>query len=73
VRADELRHRGHERGIVEAPEPPLRKGVGLVRMRLVERLGRRPFGLAADVVEVVADDVDVRVAGEDARTCDRPQ
>ena len=58
-----LRHVAHVLRVVEAPEAPFRERERLRRVRLVQLLRRRPRRtVAADVVQVVADHVDVRVA-----------
>src|SRR6266511_5220061 len=63
MRACEGTHLAHEVRVVDPPEPPLGDRVHLLRMGAIEDLVRRPLRLAADVVDVVADDVDERVAG----------
>src|SRR5207237_296507 len=65
VRPDEARHLRDISRVVEAPHAPLGDREGLGTMGAIERLGRGPFrAVTGLVVEVVADDVDVRVAGE---------
>src|SRR5207249_2143813 len=62
VALDPAGHAPDERRVVDPPEPPLADRVGLRLVRLVERVVRLPLDLAADVVEVVPDDVDEAVA-----------
>ena len=49
--------------VVETPVRPLGDCVRLVRVRSVKLVVRVPGGAASDVVEVVRDHVDIRVAG----------
>ena len=62
MRLHEGSHLQDKARVVDAPEPPFGKCERLVRVRLVQPLGGSPLGLAADVVEIVTDDVDVLVA-----------
>ena len=59
---EECRHPAHELRVVDTPEPPLPDRERFPRVRAIERVGGPPCGLAPDVVEIVSDDVDVRVA-----------
>src|SRR5260221_13748924 len=64
MRSEPLRHVAHELRIVESPQAPLGECERLAGVRLVELLGACPRGARApDVVEVVVNDVDVRVTG----------
>jgi hypothetical protein len=63
MRRDEVRHAADEGGIVDAPQAPFADRVRDAGMRFEEREVRVPLCPEVDVVEIVAHDVDVVVAG----------
>src|SRR5436309_1177896 len=59
VRLHEVGHLDNVAGIVDPPRRPLRKRERLARVSGIELLGVGPVRPVADVVDVIADDVDV--------------